>query len=427
MSKIKVLVFPAESGNATEIHDALSSCVGVEVWGASSVERHGPYVYKNYVSGLPKIDEEDFYEKLSGLVVRLGIDVVIPTHDTVVLEFAENIDRIPAKVLVPQLETAEACRSKKKAYSMLKGLPFVPRVFEAASEVDVLPVFAKPDEGQGARGARVIRSVDELAGVDFENNVVTEYLPGREFTVDCLTDGHGDLVVVSPRERARIENGVSARARTFAADVEVKGIAEAINSKLSFCGLWFFQVKEDANGALKLMEVSGRCAGTMCATRAKGYNLPLMSVYVLMGREVDAIECGYEVVADRQLSSSYRCSFDMGRLVIDYDDTIVHGREVDLRAIQLLFQCRNKGIPIVLVTRHEGDLEGDMAAHGISVALFDSVVRLSWDEQKTSRVEAGPGDVFVDNAFAERKAFHDAFGVPVFDVSEIPVLLDTRF
>lgn len=162
----------------------------------------------------------------------------------------------------------------------------------------------------------------------------------------------------------------------------------------------------------------------MCATRAKGLNLPLMSVYVLMGRDVIAIDNGYEVVADRQLATTFRAEVDMRRLVIDYDDTLVMGERVNLAAVQLVYQCRNKGIPVRLVTRHEGDLLADMRAHAISPELFDEVVHLTPGESKVPYVSVEADSVLVDNAFAERAEVHAAMDAPVFDVSEIPVLLD---
>ena len=41
MNKIKVLVFPAGEINSVELHDALSHNVNIEVFGCSSVDRHG--------------------------------------------------------------------------------------------------------------------------------------------------------------------------------------------------------------------------------------------------------------------------------------------------------------------------------------------------------------------------------------------------
>lgn len=421
---IRVLVFPAESENATELHDALSSCVNIEVWGASSVERHGAYVFENYHSGLPSITSSSFYEELADLVKKLRIDVVFPTHDTVVLEFARNKDKIPAKVAVPDIPTAEACRSKKRTYETLQGLSFIPRVYQNPESVSVFPVFAKPDEGQGARGAHIIEHSGQLKVIDFDEYVVTEYLPGREFTIDCLTDKDGILRVVSPRERMRVENGISARAVTSLATPEIRSIAEAINQRMRFQGLWFFQMKEATNGALKLMEVSGRCAGTMCATRAKGYNLPLMTVYTLMGHNLGVIDGGYEVIADRQLSTTYRVGIDFRRLALDYDDTLVMGDKVNLAAVALVYQCKNKGIPVRLITKHDGDLQASIEKHALSLALFDEVVHLAPEDSKVAYLSAELGDVLVDNAFKERDSANKALGIPVFDTSEIPVLLD---
>lgn len=49
MGKIKILIFPDGEINSIELHDALSSCVNVELYGASSIERHGKYVFKNHI------------------------------------------------------------------------------------------------------------------------------------------------------------------------------------------------------------------------------------------------------------------------------------------------------------------------------------------------------------------------------------------
>lgn len=48
MSKVNVLVFPAGKNNSIELHNALSHNVNIEVFGTSSIERHGRYVFKNY-------------------------------------------------------------------------------------------------------------------------------------------------------------------------------------------------------------------------------------------------------------------------------------------------------------------------------------------------------------------------------------------
>src|SRR5574344_1852316 len=116
MSKINVLIFPAGEINSIELHDALSTCVNIEVFGASSIDRHGEYVFKNYISGLPMISAPDFFEKFNSLLQNKRIDVIFPTHDTVATFFADNADKINAKLICADKKTSEICRDKKKTY-----------------------------------------------------------------------------------------------------------------------------------------------------------------------------------------------------------------------------------------------------------------------------------------------------------------------
>ena len=129
MHKTKVLVFPAGEINSIEIHDSLSTCVNIELYGASSVDRHGGYVFRNYISGVPRIDEPDFIIKFNCMLDEYGIDVVFPTHDTVAMFFADNRDEIHAKIIVAEKETAEICRDKAKIYNLFKEYDFCPKYY----------------------------------------------------------------------------------------------------------------------------------------------------------------------------------------------------------------------------------------------------------------------------------------------------------
>jgi len=50
---------------------------------------------------------------------------------------------------LPQ-KTCEITRSKSETYRMLEGVIAVPRLYASLAEVDVFPVFVKPDRGQGS-------------------------------------------------------------------------------------------------------------------------------------------------------------------------------------------------------------------------------------------------------------------------------------
>lgn len=424
MAKINVLVFPAGEINSIELHDALSTCVNIELFGASSINRHGGYVFKNYISNVPMINAPDFFQKFNELIRKYNIEIIFPTHDTVAMFFAENRDKINAKIIAADKITSEICRDKEKTYDILKGEDFLPEIFK---EINSYPVFIKPKEGQGAVGAKLVKSEKDIPDVDLKDYVICEYLPGEEYTVDCFTNFQGELKVISPRSRNRLLAGVCVSGKTEELTDEIKHIAERINSKLKFNGLWWFQIKKDRNEKWKLLEVSTRCAGTMCLTRAKGLNLPLLSVYNALGYDVKACPNNVQITMDRTLISRYKIDYEYDMVYFDFDDTLIINNKVHLPAIRFLYQCRNAGKKVVLLTKHEKDIFKTLEQFAISEKLFAKIVCISLDDEKINYINPAERAIFVDNAYQEREKVREKFNIPVFDVDGLEVLLDWRY
>lgn len=420
------MVFPAEGINAAEIHDALSTCVNIEVFGASSVARHGKYVFSNYVCNLPSIFSEDFIDKINEFIDRNDIDLIIPTHDTVVCALANMSDRLHCKTTVPNKETAAITRSKIKTWELFKDESFVPARYDSGNVRP--PLFAKPDDGQGGKGAFKIDDERQLSGIDTNKYLITEFLGGQEYTVDCFTDCNGVLQHVSTRTRERIRAGVTDQGRIVTTSQTVKDIATKINSKLKFTGLWYFQLREDKEGNPKLMEISARCAGTMCLTRAKGINLPLLTVYAAMGYETSIIENDYNVVLDRSVSNCYSIDYKYSKVYIDFDDTITVRGKVNLSVIRYIYQCRNKNVSVILLTKHAADIISTLNTFAISPKLFSQIVHISSMEKKSDVINrlGTQQSIFIDNMFKERLDVANNCHIPVFDVDQIDVLQDFR-
>ena len=419
---INVLVFPAGETNAIELHDALATCVNINLYGASSKERHGRFVFENYTAGLPLITDASFLTEFNSFLVEKKIDVIFPTHDTVALFMAENRKRIKARVLVSDVKTAEICRDKIKTYALFSDCPFCPAVYDAPPYP--YPVFVKPKNGQGGVGARLVARSEDLSA-NLEDFVVCEYLPGEEYTVDCLTDAHGKLLVVSPRSRLRLMAGVCVSGQTEAVSPEIAEIAETLNRRLSFVGLWYFQIKKNADGNWKLLEISARCASSMCLTRVRGLNLPLLSVYAAMGYDVTAEPNAVGITMDRALISRYKIDYHYETVYFDFDDTLTVRGKVNLRAIWFLYQCRNWCKKVVLLTKHERELADSMARYAIHPALFDEIVHIAPEEHKADHINP-QNAIFIDNAYQERADVYRRHGIPVFDVDAIEVLMDWR-
>lgn len=419
--KIHVLVFPAGEINSIELHDALCSCVNIKLFGASSIDRHGEYVFKNYISGVPMISEKNFMDEFNKIILKNKIDVIFPTHDTIAEFFAQNQDKINAKIIVASKETSEICRNKEKTFELFKNEKFCPKIYKNITE---FPVFIKPKVGQGSVGSKLIKNENDLPA-QLNDFVICEYLPGEEFTVDCFTDKSGELKVIYPRSRQRIFGGVCVAGQSEVLTDEIKYIANAINSKLKFNGLWFFQIKKDKDGKFKLLEISTRCAGTMCLARAMGVNIALMSVYNAMGYDVEVLPNEYELKMDRTLISRYKMDYQYDTVYFDFDDTLIIDEQVHLPAIKFLYQCKNQGKKVILITRHEPDLFKTLEKHAISQELFTEIIKIDFETEKTEFIKP-LGAIFVDNAHKERKKVKEKFNIPVFDVEGIEVLLDWR-
>ena len=419
---IRVMVFPAGEMNSAELCFALSRQVNIELFGASSIERMGRHLFKNYRNDLPLVNAPNFIEALQTQLDEWKIDVLIPTHDSIVEFLSDNRDQFACKLLIPSEQTSRACREKDYTMGLFKSNDFIPTIFATEADLPDESFFVKPNRGQGAFGARVIKPDSPvIAEIDWDNELVCEYLPGDELTVDCFTDRHGTLIGVFPRTRDRVLGGISVAGKTLEATTEVREIADRINEELDFLGLWFFQIKQAVDNSWKLLEISARCSGTQCLTRARGVNLPLLSVYAVMGMDVSISENHIPVKMDRLLMPMFDFDYEIGTAYIDYDNTLVHSNGVDPEIIGLLYQFKREDVRIVLITRHAHDLSENLRRHCLSHSLFNEIVHINDKAPKSAHIDPRKA-IFIDNAFAERLEVKQKLGIPVFDVEGAQVL-----
>ena len=425
--KTPVLVFPAGSEIGLEIHASLKYSHHVELFGASGKSDHASFVYEashyHEDPGL-YVDRPDFIERLNALVARWGIRYIYPTHDTIACFLAEHADRIDAVVVTSPAETNRIARSKSLTYRRFGPMGLCPRVYGTGEAPAAYPVFLKPDQGQGGKGACVARSAEELAFhlARDPDLLVTEFLPGDELSVDCFTDASGRLRFVGPRTRDRVQMGISFRSASVPVTEEIRGFAETINRELKLDGAWFFQVKRDAEGRYKLLEFAPRQASTMGLYRHAGVNFALLSLFNAMRLPVDVEANDYDIVLDRCLHNRFKATMSFTRAYVDFDETIIADGRVHERVMAFLYQCRNRGVRLVLLTKHRYDLAATLAEHAISPALFESIIHLGQDEEKWRSIEPD-GAIFIDNYWHDRKIVREKLGIPVFDVDAVECLL----
>jgi hypothetical protein len=421
----RVLVFPAATEIALEIRQSLGACKDVLLVGAgAAVSNHAPFALQR-LETVPFVTDPSWLDAMRAGVERHRITHIFPAHDDAVVALAEHEQEIGATVVGSDVATCRVTRSKRATMGRLAGIVPTPVVFSSAGEVETFPVFVKPDRGQGSQGAAVARDRAELELLLRQDptRLVLEHLAGAEFTVDCFSDRERGLLFTGARERRRIRSGIAMNA-VPADDPRFCDYARKIARALPMRGAWFFQVKADSAGALRVLEVAPRIAGTSGLTRARGVNLPLLSLYESDRVPVTVMAAPYEVELDRALVSRYRHSLSYRTLYVDFDDTLLVHARVNADLIRLLFQALNRGVRLVLLTRHNGDLRGALTRHRLA-GLFDEIVHVRPGESKADLIADAAG-LFIDDSFAERQSVHARHGIPVFDTSMLDVLIDDR-
>lgn len=429
--KKNILVFPCGSEIALEVYRAVNHSTHFNLIGANSIDDHGQFVFENYIGGLPFITDPDFLEKFRQVVRDNNIDAVYPAMDAVIELLKSNEDFLGCKVVSSPIETTQICLSKSKTYKVLENVVKVPKTFTADELViagEPFPVFAKPDIGYGSRGAKKISSVEDIKAhlALYPSCILSEFLPGKEYTVDCFSSHNGDLLFAAARERCRIMNGISVNTKPVKENAEeFVEFAKRINSAIKFNGAWFYQVKRDANGNLTLLEVASRFGGSSSLFRAQGINFALMSLFDAFDIPVSVLRNGYDVIMDRALDNKYKLDLKYSEVFVDFDDCIyLEKKFVNDALMAFLYRCVNNGIKVTLLSRHDDEKLGklDELLDKLRIRqVFDRIIHLNPSQKKIDSID-NTDSIFIDDSFAERKAVADKFNIPVFSLDMIEAL-----
>ena len=300
--------------------------VKVEVVGTDiNADVAGRYLVDRFYQ-IPPPESDEYIPTLTEICFKEGIRLILPQTTREVRVLAEARDRLSQqgiRVAVSRLDAINLANNKARLLDIFAsyGLPH-PRYRLVHSEEELidavealgypeLPVVVRPPVSNGMRGLRILKeeawdvsrylnekpdgveiSLGHLLqilrrGPSWPTLLVTEYLPGPEYTVDAFF-GKNFFVAV-PRLRRVVRSGI-----TFLGEVEErKDLNEIVMKAAQLIGLEYafgFQFKMDANGVVKVLECNPRIQGTMVASVLAGYNIPWFAVRELMGFPVSLDE-----------------------------------------------------------------------------------------------------------------------------------------
>lgn len=414
---INVLVFPCGSEIAFELYNCLSCQKDITLFGGTSIDDGGRFYFSNYINNIPFIDDDKFIEVVKNIVKQYKIDFIYPTMDLAITKLKTCEDQLGCKVLSSPKETVSILQRKSLTYEYFKNIIRVPRIL---TELE-FPCFSKPDIGSSSRNTLLIdcEISYNYAKEKFPKNLILEYLPGEEYTVDCFSNNQGVLKFFSARKRKKIVNGISVETELIT-DKKIDEIANSINNNLKLIGPWFFQLKKDKYGKYCLLEIASRFAGSSIINRLRGVNFAYLNILKEFG-DVEILLNDYDIEINKSFQTKIKTNITYDTVYIDFDDTIIINNSVNLQAIRFIYNCLNLKKKIILITKHKNDIKYTLKKYRLDSSLFDEIIHINKDDDKFKYITS-KNSIFIDDSFMERKLVKDKIKIPVFSVEGLEYL-----
>jgi carbamoyl-phosphate synthase large subunit len=245
-----------------------------------------------------------FVDDILARCAAAHVDVLVPTVDVELLPIAQRRAEFEAagvKLLLSPAITLERCLDKWSLVEACREICPVPdtRIIDRDYNLgdDARPIFVKPRDRAGVRGARIVQHAEDFASVPRDGSYVAqEVLSGAEYSIDVLCDAQGNVLVAVPRSRLKLDAGIAVAERTVKNE-RLQALASAVARRLGVTFIANVQFREDDSGNPKLLDVDARCPETMPLTVMAGIDMPGLALDLALGKTVDPKTLKFREVA----------------------------------------------------------------------------------------------------------------------------------
>ncbi len=422
-------VFPCGSEVGLEIHRSLKYARHFQLFGLNSTDDYSHVVYENYIGTLPFVTHPTFLIQLKEVVAKYELDFLFPAMDEVAFYLKKNEIEIGCTVVYNSINVAEIIRRKSTTYQALSGVIPLPKQYTNLDDAKAnLPLFSKYDIGYGSRGVQLLKKEDELIEYweELGDRLFLEYLPYEEYTIDCFSDTKHAVLFAGVRERVRIRMGISVSSRILQIPALAE-IAKKISTTLEMQGLWFFQVKKDSDGVYKLLEVASRVSGSMSLYRVLGINFVILDLFQRLGHTVTIDVPTYKNARlERCFNVHVQIDLNYDTVYVDLDDCLIIGDSVNSKLVQFLYQRINLRNKIILITRHEKEVNSTLKKFRLD-ALFDDIIHIKDRSISKASFMKFNNAIFIDDSFKERNEVAKCKAIPVFAPDAIDAIINPSY
>jgi carbamoyl-phosphate synthase large subunit len=306
-------------GAAGVIHCLRNSPLDLSVVGVDK----NPHVYGkmlvDFFEPVPEPETPAFIPTLLSICQKYGVRFILPlvTRELLPLSRAQTLfEKTGITVLVSTPEAIAVMNDKGLLYQTLQNHHIsVPQFIRVSQWEDMKsaiyhlgypnkPVVIKPCHSNGSRGFRVIHPrIDEkdlllhhkpnhtyislnalehiFKGEQMPDYLASEYLPGKEYTVDVFAQ-KGNTLQIIPRSRLSMSNGISTQG-VIENHPEIISYVKQIVALIKPDYLIGVQVKAAENGRFLLLEINPRVQGTTVACMGAGINFPDICISTALG------------------------------------------------------------------------------------------------------------------------------------------------
>ena len=240
---------------------------------------------------VPTANDPSFIQETMKIIGAEHVGVILPTSGFDIVPYSKNkksLENMGASVAMSAYDVIEMCLNKEKFYHQLKHKFNLPHTTTNQSEIDVFPCITKPIFGKGSKDVFMCHDENKLNMVlsKYEDMLIQEYLPGKEYTIDVLSDLDGTALLAIPRERVEVKAGISFKGKIIldeAIQEECLNVAEYMGVKGPSC----MQMKCDTEGVPKMMEVNPRMGGGTIMTTYAGVNFPELIIKMVNNEKIE--------------------------------------------------------------------------------------------------------------------------------------------
>lgn len=285
-------------------------------------ELPGKYLVDRFYQ-TPAGKSDDYINFMLDLIMKENIDVILPLATYELYPLSKNKQQFEengCRICVSDVAQLKIANNRWLLYEKFKNCSFIPEYTRLVNGDDlekVLSEFGYPGEkvvikpfvSHGSIGLRIIDSNIDLyehfreekpssiyisydmakkilKGKKFNDLLVTEYLPGKEYGVDLLIDpSDGKIVDKVVRDNGEVFHSEICGGKLIDYP-EITRISESIVDNLKLSYTVNIDFKLDKDNKPKVIEINPRLPATSFLAYSAGLNLPLLSVKLALGEEI---------------------------------------------------------------------------------------------------------------------------------------------